>query len=335
MDGVRWPGLLCCLIGLTWRIAAQCGDPAMEALYRAEIAFRHQDWSSALPLYQVSLEGQALGVSDVLYAMECSLLAKDSSAAIQFLAAGLTLGLQAKDYRRFWPRIGRETDLEMFLKDIPVDSLRRRYLQRLDQPLVRQLRRLARRDQRYRGEDQSRQFYRQNALDDRNGRALMRLVSQNGRLPHYTEIGMQGSEDLETLFYHMDLEWLTRFMPFARALPPRERAAMGKIILYQLDRIGMAQGVLYSISTSGEILAVGARTRMENGFWCQSFGEWFDEKSRLDGKLYATPVDPGISLDESDRVRALFCLDNLASFRQRRPWSQVVSLAEFSRLIDY
>jgi hypothetical protein len=314
---------------------SQCDEPALRARYLAEIAFRQKDYHNAVDLYRQSMEGGAIGVSGVAYALECAAAIGDTAALMRFLAIGYTLGLDEADYRRWWPRIGGVTNLKTLLDPLNPRELRRQYQSGLDKKLSRKLKKLAKRDQRYRSESKDLKFHLQKDLDKRNWAELRQIVLTLGRLPHYAEIGMVGSEDLDILFMHMDAEPIAWFLPYILALPPVERADLSRRLLYQIDRIGMDEGVIYTITASGNLEVAGPRWRMSNGYWCQTWGEWFDEKSRIDQKIYATPIDPSLLAEEVDRVRAMFCLDPIASHQKRRPWVTVVSVEDFEQLIDY
>jgi hypothetical protein len=158
---------------------------------------------------------------------------------------------------------------------------------------------------------------------------LKKIVRQIGRLPRYKEIGLDGQENLEILFFHMDKEIIEWFLPYVIKCVNEDNSNLGRIILYQLDRIGMSEGIIYTIRKDMKIEIWSGRTKMKNGYYCQSFGEWFDEKSLIDNIFYETPIDPQIDLEEVNRIRNIFCMESIENKRMSKPWVNVVPISEF------
>lgn len=163
---------------------------------------------------------------------------------------------------------------------------------------------------------------------------LKQIVDSLGRLPLYSELGFDGSENLKTLFQHMDIKELEWFLPFAIENIKISESFLGRIFLYQIDRIGILEGKLFTVTDDYKIIEIGSRTQMKTGHLCQTFGEWFFEKGK-DGHQYETPFDPGISIEEINRVRNIFYLDDLDSKRLRTPWIKVVDINVFEGIEFY
>ena len=298
------------------RIVAQEGDPA-EALSRYSEAF---DLGRKSP-------------SAVLQAIQQSTGARRPDMTMAFMEYGLRIGLTTADYARLWPVIGSGSDVARLVSDIDTIAAIASYRAGLDTALIRQIGLLAERDQAFRGDERD-DPVRQHRNDSLNWADLKAIVIDLGRLPDYTQIGLEGSDDLDILFYHMDLDILSWFIPHVLDAIARRESTLGHVILYQLDRIGMDDGSIYTIDDDRQVVRFGERHKMKNGMWCQSFGEWFDEPLPPDGQPYFVPLDPSMPLTEVNRVRTLLCLDRIESKWVRSPWLHVVPLAEFERLFS-
>jgi hypothetical protein len=296
------------------RIVAQAGEPA-EALERYRDAFRLGRKSPA----------------SVLQAIQQATQNGRVDMAVAFMDHGLRIGLTPGDYARLWPIAGSGFDLDSLLGAIDTTASIGAYKAGLDTALIRKIGLLAERDQAFRREESDAPG-RQRTNDSLNWADLKAIVRGLGRLPDYTELGLEGSDNLNILFYHMDLDALSWFVPHVLDAIARRESTLGHAILYQLDRIGMDDGSIYTIGAGGRVVLLGDRHRMKNGMWCQTFGEWLDEPLPPDGQPYVVPLDPSLPLAEVDRVRKLFCLDAIGSKWLRSPWLRVVSLSEFETL---
>jgi len=254
--------------------------------------------------------------------------------AMTFMDYGLRIGLMPVDYGQLWHIMGFGFDLDTLLDAIDTTAAIGAYRAGLDTALIRKFGLLAERDQAFRGEERD-DPGRQRLNDSLNWADLKTIVLVLGRLPDYTELGLEGSDDLAILFYHMDLDVLSWFVPHVLDAIARRESTLGHTILYQLDRIGMDDGSIYTVGADGEVVRRGDRHRLKNGMWCQAFGEWLDERLPLNGRSYFVPLDPSLPMAEIDHVRNLFCLDTIESKWARSPWLRVVPLPEFERLFSY
>lgn len=308
--------------------------PDHDAIYRAEIIYRSKkDLETAIPWYRTAFDGPFTDVSKIFQALDCATQTGDTLAAVQFMEKGLELGLTPEDYRRNWSRIGNSMPLESVATKCDSLTPLRTYRQQLNPELIAQLQRMSDRDQEFRSEEpENWELQRQN--DSLNWQELQSIVGRLGRLPSYAELGLEGYDNLELLFYHMDREPLASFLPYVLEGIAQGGSNLAHVILYQLDRIGMSEGRIYTIDREGKIEDLGARTILKNGYPCQTFGEWFHERSPLDGKTYRTPLDPNLDTKEVDRVRRLFGLDDMDSKKKREPWVLNVPAEEFEEKIQ-
>ena len=298
------------------------------ALYQAEQLYRSgSNLEEAIARYKKGFENRVNDASISLDALSAAAKARDSISTILFIEQGLLAGLKIQDYRKLWPRLGNGLDIESLLSKCDTITHRRQYLSTLNYTLIDTLEMLAVRDQAYRsGEDED---GLQRVNDSLNWRILKDITVRLNRLPKYSEIGMDGTDNLDLLFHHMDKDIIEWFLPYVHKNICSGESNLAETILYQLERIGMSEGTIYSITNDFQIKRIGHRTKMSNGYYCQSFGEWFKERSRQDNLFYVVPIDPNISIDEVNRVRALFQLDPIQSKWKREPWARVVSMEEF------
>ncbi len=323
------------LISITCSLStplAQHACPDAEQQFAAErIVAQHGDPDEALTCYQKAFMLGRKSPSAVLQAIRQSTEAGRPDRAMAFMEYGFRIGLTTADYARLWHIIGSGSDLERLVSDIDTIAAIASYRAGLDTALIRKIGLLAERDQAFRSEE-SDDPGQQRINDGLNLADLKVIVRDLGRLPDYTELGLEGSDNLDILFYHMDVDALSWFMPHVIDAIARRESTLGHVILYQLDRIGMDDGSIYTIGAGRRVVRLGERHRMKNGMWCQSFGEWFDEPLPPDGQRYFVPLDPSLPLAEVDRVRTLFCLDAIESKWARSSWLRVVALDEFERL---
>ena len=304
------------------------------ALYEAEQIYRSkQNLDSAVILYNNAFAGGATNASVVFDAISCATTIKDDESAVDFMEYGFLIGLKVVDYRNSWNWIGKGRDFNSIISKCDTISNHVLYEQSLDTELIDQINFLAIKDQEYRSDDDD-NWNLQRRNDSLNWSELKRITEYLSRIPSYTEIGIDGADNLEILFYHMDREIIEWFLPYVFQSIKEGESNLAEIILYQLDRIGMDEGIIYTITEESKIERLAERTKMKNNYYCQSFGEWFKEKSMIDNELYFVPIDPNIPLDEVNRVRALFYLDSIESKWKRQPWVNVVSIEEFVRKFE-
>ena len=300
---------------------------------QAEIFYRQRtELFKAVELYKVAFSKKIPDGSKVLDALEVATLINDTLSVIHFLGNCLAIGISTVSLQKFWPRMGHGMDFEYHISRIDTIAMITQHNASIDTKITNKLKLMAENDQKYRGEEEL-DYISQKNLDSINWVELKQMVQNLGRLPHFIEIGLEGQENMEILFYHMDKGAIEWFLPFVRQSVAENSSRLGSIVLYQLDRIGMSEGVLYTITENNRIEIISNRTKMKNGFFCQSFGEWFDEKSFVDHNIYETPIDPQIEIDEVNRVRGMFCLDSIDSKRKRKPWVNIISIEEFERLV--
>lgn len=323
------------LFFITFYLGGLCAQPPCldaEQQFAAErIIGERGDPAKALVFYQDAFRLGRKSPSTVLQAIQHATENGRGDMAVTFMDHGLRIGLTPVDYARLWHIMGFGFDLETLLDAIDTTAAIGAYRAGLDTALIRKIGLLADRDQAFRGDERD-DPGRQRLNDSLNGADLKAIVRALGRLPDYTELGLEGSDDLALLFYHMDLDVLSWFVPHVLDAIARRESTLGHAILYQLDRIGMDDGSIYTVSSEGRVIRRGDRHRLKNGMWCQSFGEWLDEPLPPDGQRYFVPLDPSLPMAEIDRVRTLFCLDTIESKWARSPWLRVVPLPEFERL---
>ena len=303
-------------------------------LFKAEQIYRsNENLDEALLTYKKAFEARVNDASVVLDAIYSAGKAGNDSLLVFFIERGMLAGLEISDYKRHWKRVTSTDNFEDIISRCDTVTNRNIYRNSLNQNLIDELKILADRDQKYRG-DELENDEQQKLNDRKNWRALKDITQKMGRLPKYSELGLDGADDLETLFYHMDKEPLDWFLPFVIQNIKEGESNLAEVILYQIDRIGMSDGLIYTITDDLKIKKIDTRTKMQNGYYCQVFGEWFNEKSWLDNKLYFVPVDPKLTLKEVNRVRALFYLDTIESLWKRHPWVNVVSIREFEEKVQ-
>jgi len=301
---------------------------------KAEAYYRQKtDIPKAVEYYKEAFTLKLTDGSKALDALNAATLLNDTLSVIHFLSKCVSIGISSSRIQQLWPRIGSGMDFEYLIAKIDTTSIIERYHSFLDTSLIKQLNRMAENDQKYRSEEVF-DYKLQQSLDSLNWIELKDIVQQLGRLPYFKEVGLEGQENLEILFFHMNKEIIEWFLPYIRQSVMEDNSNLGSTLLYQLDRIGMSEGIIYTITEYQKIEILSDRTKMKNGFFCQSFGEWFDEKSHVDNKLYETPIDPRIDIDEVNKIRGFFCLDRIEEKRLRKPWVKIVSISEFERLIN-
>lgn len=301
---------------------------------QAEIHYRQKtDLRKAVDLYKTAFKLNLTDGSKVLDAINAATILKDTSSIIDFLTNSFSIGISPRSIKTLWPHIGSEMEYDYFISKIDTNAIINKYIANLDSTIIKQLSKLAENDQKYRGEDNY-PWKLQRSLDSLNWLELKDIVQNIGRLPYYNEIGLDGQENLEILFFHMDRDVIEWFLPYVIKCVKENNLNLGHVILYQLDRIGMSEGLVYTITSNYKIEVLSIRTKMKNGYYCQSFGEWFDEKSRIDNKVYETPLDPILNINKVNEIRKLFCLDSIEEKRQRKPWVNVVTIDEFESLIN-
>ena len=307
---------------------------ANQYIFQAEVLYRQKtDLKKAVDLYEKGFEINATDGSKILDALNGSAQLCDTFSSIKFLKKCYAVGITTRSLHKLWPRMSNGMNLDNLLTKIDTNTIINNYKSALDTAIINQLKLLAINDQKYRGNDET-DWEKQKELDRSNWHTLKNIIKKKGRLPHFKEIGIDGQEDLELLFIHMDKKILEWFMPYVLKSIKEDNSNLSEIVLYQLDRIGMDDGLIYTINSEGKVLILGNRTRMKNGYYCQSFGEWFYERSSVTQKLYETPIDPTISISEVNRVRQLFCLDSIENKRSRWPWIEKISIEEFEILIS-
>jgi hypothetical protein len=308
---------------------AQSACEGFAHLYQAEALYRSGAVpDSAIGHYQKAFDQGITDISAVLDAISCAAGAKDTLSLSRFMALGIRHGLEPEDYRRLWGHLGKGLDLERQLQHLDTLAFRKAHLSTLDTSLLAELALLADRDQACRSGDHT-DIQAMWFADSMNAVALKTVVHRLGRLPHYREIGLTGSEDLGILFYHMDGPTLTYFLPYVLEAIQQNAFFDSRVILYQLDRIGMSEQRVYTLSPELTLLDLGPRTTLTGEYVCQGFGEWFHERHPTSNLSYFVPIDPLLSLEEVDRVRALLCLDTLDNYLARHPWLIVVDIDAF------
>lgn len=313
--------------GVTFQGSEKCA--ANMLAFSAEQYFRSgEDRERAANLYYLAFKRNLRNGAKILEAITCATQIKNELFAAEFLRYGLKTGLTTDDYRRLWNHLGNGSDLEALLAKIDTTAAIKEYSSTLHHDLISKLKVMADRDQMYRSQAEFDEAV-QRKNDSLNWRELRQLTESLKRLPKYSEIGFDGAEYLETVFYHIDRHELEWFLPYIVANIRENESALGETVLYQLERIGMADGVLYTITDDLKIKTFGPRTKINDEWFCQSLGQWFPERNPSDNAFYATPIDPAWPVSETDRVRNLFCLDNMESKRKREPGVKVLSLEAF------
>jgi hypothetical protein len=326
------PLLAFCITCSMVSLPAQPGCPDAEQQFAAErIVAQKGDPAQALTCYREAFRLGRKSPAAVLQAIRQATQNGRADMTATFMDHGLRIGLTPGDYARLWPVAGSGSDLDSLLDALDTTAAIGAYRAGLDTALIRKIGRLAERDQAFR-RDEIDDPGRQRANDSLNWADLKAIVRDLGRLPDYTELGLEGSDNLDILFYHMDLDALSWFVPHVLDAIARRESTLGHVILYQLDRIGMDDGSIYTIGAGWRVVRLGDRHRMKNGMWCQTFGEWFDEPLPPDGQPYFVPLDPSLPVAEVDRVRTLCCLDAIGSKWLRSPWLRVVSVSAFETL---
>ena len=302
---------------------------ANQLAFMAEQYYRSgEELERAANLYYLAFKRNLKNGSTILDAITCATKIKNEHFAIEFLKTGLETGLEVGDYKRLWSHLGNGMDMDPLLEKIDTAAIIKEYNGTLNHALISRIKTMADRDQMYRSQDVFDEVL-QRRNDSINWRELKFITDSLGHLPKYAEVGFKGTENLETIFHHMDKNELEWFLPYIINNIKENECFWGETILYQLDRTGMGAGVVYTITDDLKIIESGQRTRINEEMVCQSFGEWFDEKNAEDNALYATPIDPILPLEDVNRIRNLFCLDNMESRWKRKPWVTVLSLAEF------
>ena len=301
---------------------------------QAEIYYRQKtNILKAVELYKAAFQLNLTDGSKCLDALNAATLLKDTSSVIDFLRNCVSIGISPSSIKNLWQHLGNGMEFEKLISELDTVIIENQYKSDLDSFLIDKLYLLSENDQKYRGEEEF-EWRLQKSLDSLNWIELQKIVRKMGRLPKYKEIGNDGQENLEILFFHMDKETIEWFLPYIIKCVEEDNSNLGEIVLYQIDRIGMSDGLVYTITSNYKIEALSIRTKMKNGYYCQSFGEWFDEKSRIDNKVYETPLDPILNINEVNEIRRLFCLDSIEEKRQRKPWVNVVTIDEFESLIS-
>jgi hypothetical protein len=297
--------------------------------YQAEHLYRaNQELDKAVYLYGRAFRKNLKGGSIVLDAITCATSINDRAASIRFLKYGLSKGFKVSDYKRLWMHLGNGRDFESLIGAIDTLKIRMKYKSTLDHELIGRIKLLSERDQYYRSEDEYNGEL-QSAYDSLNWKELKAITASLGHLPGHSELGLEGSDDLDLIFYHMDKNEIEWFLPYIITAVHNGESNLGHTILYQLERIGMEDGIVYTITDDYKIEKYADKTRMKNGLWCQTYGEWFSEPHPDEKAYYFTPLDPQIPIEEINNVRHLFCLDNIESKWKRTPWVKVISIYEF------
>lgn len=302
-------------------------------LFEAEALYRNNEPTAATTKYLQAFQDYLPCVSCLLDAIHCSATSSDTNAFRFFLTKGFQLGLTVEDYHRIWPNLGTTLDIDDVLASIPIDALIQKYRSKLDTQLIQQLAIMKDRDQRYRKEG----FEDDKAMlmaDSINWLALNQIIDSLGRWPTYDELGLEGNDYITTLVYHFDLRQMQKMLPHLIDGLRKKQNFMGHEVLYQLDRIGMGESLVYDIDDFLRIYPICKRTLMKNNMYCQAYGEWFDEMG-IDQKYYHTPLDPCISKSQTDRIRNLLYLDSLQNKDRRTPWAKTVTIREFESLVNY
>ncbi|MBK8829259.1 MAG: hypothetical protein IPN60_00090 [Saprospiraceae bacterium] len=300
-----------------------------EQLYRSE-----QHLQEAITLYKAAFEYGVKHAPNVFDAITCATSIRDTNAAIGFLTYGLQIGIEVSDYYRLWQYLGNGMEVTQLIVMTDTTEAIRIFESRLNKELIDEINKGAFRDQEFRDRD-SVDWMLQRENDSLNWKSLKTLVTMASQFPGRSALGMQCSDDLELLFHHMDKDELQWFLPFIAKAIQQYECNLGPVILYQLDRIGMDQGLIFTLTEDYRIVEHSSRTKMKNNMWCQSFGEWFDERDMVQGKMYFTPTDPLLTIEEINWVRHLLCLDSLESRCKRKPWVSVVSVEAFEQIFPF
>lgn len=317
---------------LVSKLSAQGGCEGYTLAYEAEIQYRStQDYARAVTLYRAAFEAGIKQGSNVFDAITCATGIGDTKAAIYFLNYGLQIGIEVADYTRLWTFLGHDMDFNQLITLVDTARTIQAFQDALNKEWINEITLCAERDQQYRSMDTF-DWNLQLANDSLNWKILKALTTSAGRIPQRSAIGMKASDDLRLLFYHMDKDLLEWFLPYVIDAIGQYECNLGEVILYQLDRIGMDEGVIYTLTDDYHIRKYARRTKMKNNMWCQSFGQWFDEQDMEGGQTYFTPLDPRLPRKEINRVRHLFCLDSIESKWKRKPWVEVVSIPEFEEI---
>lgn len=306
-----------------------------DLVFRAEQLYRsEQHPQEAVALYKAAFEYGVKNAPNVFDALTCATSIGDTNAIIGFLTYGLQIGIKVSDYYRLWHYLGHGMDVTELIEMTDTTEAIRIFEARLNKAFIDEIKKCAFRDQEFRERD-SVDWMLQRENDSLNWITLKALTQGAGKFPGRSALGMQGSDDLELLFHHMDKDELQWFLPFIVKAIQQYECNLGRIILYQLDRIGMDQGLIYTLTEDYRIVGHSTRTKMKNNMWCQSFGEWFDERDMVQGKMYFTPTDPLLTIEEINRVRHMLCLDSLESRCKRKPWVSVVSVESFEQIFPF
>jgi AsmA protein len=310
-------------------LQGQTNCEAHQLAFQAEQIYRSgEDLERAANLYYLAFKRNYRNGSAILDAITCATTIKNDQFILEFLKHGLKAGLEVADFRRLWSHLGNSADLDAILANIDTTAIITAYHNALDQNLISRLQTMADRDQAHRSQDIFDEAA-QRANDSINWRELKFLTDSLGRLPTYTETGFDGAENLEIIFYHIDKAELAWFLPYLIKNIKANECFFGSTILYQLERIGMSEGVVYTITDDFKIIEFCPRTKISDEISCQSFGQWFSEPNPEDNTHYFIPIEPKLPIAEVNRVRSLFCLDAIESKWKREPWVKVLTLEEF------
>lgn len=179
-----------------------CGGYALA--YKAEQLFRsEQHPQEATMLYKSAFENGVKHAPNVFNALTCATSITDTNAVIGFLTYGLQMGIEVADYYRLWQYLGHGMDITKLIAMTDTTKAVRIFEATLNKEWIDEIKKCAFRDQEFRERD-SVDWILQRANDSLNWETLKALTQGAGQFPNKSAIGMQGSDDIELLFHHMD-----------------------------------------------------------------------------------------------------------------------------------
>lgn len=320
--------LLACCLSASFAVA-QSGCDYFSFKYTAESHGAASRYDSAVVYYRKAFNIHKNCMRDLLNAAGRAVSADSLDAARDFLGNAFQLGFNWDDYQTFLLHVGQgKLDTLNFTGKQEWEALFNTRNKGFDEDLIDRIKKMADRDQRYRG-DSEEDFVKMIEADSLNALDLKRMVSEKGRLPGFTDIGPEGLDDLELLFVHMNYNDLRFFTPFIISGIRRGEYFGNEGLAYQIDRLAVS---------SGEALYIDAQDRLQQGgrmpdltphaSW-SVMGVWYDQDPETK-KLIEWPVYPGTAIANTSRSR--LCLDTVEAARARMPWIQKIDFKKFTEI---
>mgnify|MGYP000878639897 CR=1 FL=1 len=233
--------LLACCLSASFAVA-QSGCDYFSFKYTAESHGAASRYDSAVVYYRKAFNIHKNCMRDLLNAAGRAVSADSLDAARDFLGNAFQLGFNWDDYQTFLLHVGQgKLDTLNFTGKQEWEALFNTRNKGFDEDLIDRIKKMADRDQRYRG-DSEEDFVKMIEADSLNALDLKRMVSEKGRLPGFTDIGPEGLDDLELLFVHMNYNDLRFFTPFIISGIRRGEYFGNEGLAYQIDRLAVSPG---------------------------------------------------------------------------------------------